>query len=86
MQLGDRPDWDSNLGMFGNLNEPFYRNYIACDLGALFQDAGFACGTKYVASASKTLSFVKPAAKAAEPAPESSGGGSGSGNGAPLYN
>lgn len=61
VQYGDRPDWDSNLGMFGSLNEPFYRNYIMSDLGAMFEDAGFQCDTKYVASASKTLSFVKPA-------------------------
>lgn len=38
----------------------FGRNYIACDFGALFRAAGFECGTKYVVSATKTLSFVKP--------------------------
>ncbi len=36
------------------------RSYISCDLGALMRDAGFACDTKFMASASKTLSFTKP--------------------------
>ncbi|KAF6266375.1 S-adenosyl-L-methionine-dependent methyltransferase [Scenedesmus sp. NREL 46B-D3] len=60
VQLGDRPQWDPTLGAFGNFNEPHYKNFIACDFGALFKAAGFKCGTKIVASASKTLSFVKP--------------------------
>eukprot|EP00775_Hariotina_reticulata_P007520 gene7520-7731_t len=60
VQLGDRPEWDNNLGAFGNFNEPYYRNYIACDLGALFKAAGFTCDVKYLASATKTLSFHKP--------------------------
>jgi hypothetical protein len=25
VQLGDRPEWDNNLGAFGNFNEPHYR-------------------------------------------------------------
>lgn len=25
VQLGDRPQWDSTLGAFGNFNEPHYR-------------------------------------------------------------
>ncbi len=32
-QLGDRPEWDTTLGGFGDFNEPYYRNYIATDLG-----------------------------------------------------
>jgi hypothetical protein len=52
--------WDADLGAFGNFNEPYYRNFIACDFGALFKAAGFNCGTKIMASASKTLSFTKP--------------------------
>jgi hypothetical protein len=52
--------WDPTLGAFGNFNEPHYRNFIACDFGALFKDAGLECDTKIMASASKTLSFVKP--------------------------
>ena len=42
------------------LNPSKKNSYIQCDLGALFADAGFVPGTKYVASASKTLSFTKP--------------------------
>jgi hypothetical protein len=36
------------------------RSYIACDLGSLFDAAGFSCGTKWLSSATKTLSFTKP--------------------------
>lgn len=73
--MGDRPQWDANLGNFTKFNEPYYTNYINCDLGAMFQEAGFQCDTKYVSSASKTLSFMKPlqaggdAAEAPAPAP-----------------
>jgi hypothetical protein len=49
--------------MFGNFNEPHYLDYIKTDLGQLFQEAGFHCGAKYQASASKTLSFTKPSAE-----------------------
>ncbi len=34
---------------------------MSCDLGALFSDVGFLPDTKYLASATKTLSFRKPA-------------------------
>lgn len=43
---------------------PRCRNFIACDFGALFEDAGFQPATKYLASATKTLSFVKKASSA----------------------
>ncbi|KAF8057919.1 Scube3 [Scenedesmus sp. PABB004] len=66
VQLGDRPEWDATLGAFGNFNEPHYTNFIACDFGALFESVGFVCDTKYVSSATKTLSFVKPAAAPAD--------------------
>lgn len=59
-QLGDRPEQDSVMGLFGGFNEPHYVGYINTDLGELFAQEGFQCGTKYLASASKTLSFVKP--------------------------
>ncbi|GBF94272.1 S-adenosyl-L-methionine-dependent methyltransferase [Raphidocelis subcapitata] len=59
-QLGDRPAWDPTLGAFGEFNEPHYRNYIACDMGALFEAAGLQPRTKYLASATKVWSFVKP--------------------------
>ena len=61
VQLGDRPGWDATLGAFGAFNEPHYKNYIACDIGALLAEAGFECGAKTVASASKTLTAFKPA-------------------------
>lgn len=61
VQLGDRPAWDPTLGAFGNMNEPHFRSYIACDLGSLFADAGFTCEDKVVCSATKSLSFTKPA-------------------------
>jgi hypothetical protein len=36
------------------------RNYISCDLGALFQEQGLQPDTKYLSSATKVLSFRKP--------------------------
>lgn len=58
LQLGDRPANDPYLGNFSNMNEPHYKNYIACDLKSLFE--GLDCDQKYMASNTKTLSFVKP--------------------------
>jgi hypothetical protein len=49
-----------------SFNEPHFRNYIACDMGALFKSAGFECQGKWMASATKTLSFTKPAAGSAQ--------------------
>jgi ubiquinone/menaquinone biosynthesis C-methylase UbiE len=60
VQLGDRPAWDATIGAFGSFNEPHYRNYVACDMGALFEYAGFEPVMKVTASATKTLAFVKP--------------------------
>ena len=57
-QLGDRPAFDTVMRRFSNLNEPHYHNYIETDLVALFN--GMECHEKYMASASKTLSFAKP--------------------------
>ncbi|KAG2500769.1 hypothetical protein HYH03_001531 [Edaphochlamys debaryana] len=67
VQLGDRPAWDETLGLFGDFNEPFYRGYIAADLGALFASAGLEPDTKYVCSATKTLAFRKPLASRQHP-------------------
>ncbi len=33
--------------------EPFYRNYIATDLGALFEEAGLVCDQKLLSSSTK---------------------------------
>ncbi|KAG2447858.1 hypothetical protein HYH02_007314 [Chlamydomonas schloesseri] len=61
VQLGDRPAWDNTIGLFSNFNEPYYRNYVACDLGAMCQSVGLVPDTKYLCSATKTLSFRKAA-------------------------
>jgi len=60
VQLGDRPAWDATIGAFGDFNEPHYKNYVACDMGALVESAGFQPTMKVTASATKTLAFVKP--------------------------
>ncbi|KAK9815034.1 hypothetical protein WJX73_005595 [Symbiochloris irregularis] len=59
-QLGDRPQWDATMGGFSNFNEPYYRSFIATDLGALFEDAGLKADMKLMASSTKVLSFTKP--------------------------
>jgi hypothetical protein len=43
----------------------FCRNFISCDMGGLFEAAGFKCDTKYMCSATKTWSFIKPDTPAA---------------------
>lgn len=58
LQAGDRPALDASLGNFERLNEPHYKNYIACQLHELFE--GLECDKKYMASNTKTLSFIKP--------------------------
>lgn len=60
VQTGDRPSLDKNLGGFGDFNEPFYRNYLADDLGKFFEEAGVECDLKVVSSTTKSLSFKKP--------------------------
>jgi ubiquinone/menaquinone biosynthesis C-methylase UbiE len=59
VQLGDRPPLDKNIGAFSNLNEPHYENYISTDLTVLFEKHGLTCHEKYMASSTKTLSFIK---------------------------
>ncbi|GAX75101.1 hypothetical protein CEUSTIGMA_g2545.t1 [Chlamydomonas eustigma] len=60
MQIGDRPEWDNTVGLFGNFNEPYYRNYVMCDIGGMFEEAGFQPELKLMSSVSKVLSFMKP--------------------------
>lgn len=48
----------------GNFNEPYYKNFFFCDFGEMFSEAGFMPSKKYLCSATKTLSFVKPDAAA----------------------
>ncbi len=52
----------------GDFNEPYYVNFVSCDFGAMFTEAGFQPQTKYMSSATKTLSFVKPGDASAPPA------------------
>ncbi|KAK9815790.1 hypothetical protein WJX72_009506 [[Myrmecia] bisecta] len=59
-QLGDRPANDAFIGAFGDFNEPYFRDYVATDLGALFEEAGLKCDQKLMAASSKVLSFRKP--------------------------
>jgi ubiquinone/menaquinone biosynthesis C-methylase UbiE len=59
VQLGDRPSMDENIGRFSNLNEPHYQNYIRTEIAPLFEKHGLVCHEKYVASSTKTLSFIK---------------------------
>lgn len=60
VQTGDRPAIDNSLSGFGDFNEPFYRNYLADDLGRVFGEAGVECDLKVVSSTTKSLSFKKP--------------------------
>ncbi|GFH12559.1 methyltransf_25 domain-containing protein, partial [Haematococcus lacustris] len=59
-QLGDRPEWDNLVANFGKFDEPWYVSFINHKLGETFQAAGFQPHIKYVSSATKTLSFLKP--------------------------
>lgn len=59
MQLGDRPPLDSSMAGFSNLNEPHYKNYISTQLSPLFEEHGLVRHEKYLASTTKTLSFIK---------------------------
>ena len=60
VQLGDRLPLDDSLGKFSDFNEPYYKTYIAEDLGKMFSDFGLACDEKLLASSTKILSFRKP--------------------------
>ncbi|KAL3938586.1 MAG: hypothetical protein SGBAC_006527, partial [Bacillariaceae sp.] len=57
IQKGDRPPLDHLMGNFGRLNEPYYDNYIETYLPDLFE--GCETKRKFVASSTKTLSFIK---------------------------
>lgn len=57
IQKGDRPPLDHLMGNFGRLNEPHYDNYIETYLPDLFE--GCEIKRKFVASSTKTLSFIK---------------------------
>lgn len=60
IQLGDRLPLDAGIGKFSDFNEPYYKTFIAEDLGKMFMDCGLECDEKLLASSSKVLSFRKP--------------------------
>mmetsp|Transcript_95 Transcript_95/g.224 ORF Transcript_95/g.224 Transcript_95/m.224 type:complete len:154 (-) Transcript_95:178-639(-) len=62
IQLGDRPVLDANIGNFQAFNEPYYRDYVSSNIGQLFVEQGLQPDLKSLSSATKTLSFRKPAA------------------------
>jgi len=59
-QKGDIPVKDDVMGNFGNLNEPYYTDYIEDFLPLHFEKAGMVPLSKYIASSTKTLAFEKP--------------------------
>ncbi|KAL0026345.1 hypothetical protein WJX79_000832 [Trebouxia sp. C0005] len=60
VQLGDRLRLDNSLSKFSKFHEPYYKMYIAGDLGKMFSDFGLECDEKLLASSTKVLSFRKP--------------------------
>jgi ubiquinone/menaquinone biosynthesis C-methylase UbiE len=60
IQRGDRSGLDASLGNFEGFNEPYYRDYIADDLGLHFERHGLKPMTKITRSTTKSLSFLKP--------------------------
>jgi ubiquinone/menaquinone biosynthesis C-methylase UbiE len=61
LQYGDRPEWERLLAGFpGSFHEPYYADYAATDLGALFAAAGLLRSGSDLAFLSKILVFDKP--------------------------
>lgn len=60
IQRGDRPGLDDSLGNFEGFNEPYYRDYLADELGMHFERHGLKPMTKITRSTTKSLSFGKP--------------------------
>ncbi len=61
LQLADRPDLSALLEYFPQaFHEPYYADYIRCDLDALFADAGLAVGGTDLVFLSKMLVLEKP--------------------------
>lgn len=63
-QWGDRPELDAGMVAFERLNEPHYPSYVRFDFGEAFRALGLEPGSKVIASVTKALSAVKPAAAA----------------------
>ena len=65
LQLSDRPDLSTLLEYFPQaFHEPYYADYIRCDLPALFERAGLAVGGTDLVFLSKMMVLEK-----AEPHP-----------------
>lgn len=63
IQRGDRPDFDGILTYFPQAyHEPYYADYVAQDLVALFEEKGLLLGALDLAFMSKVLVFEKPEA------------------------
>ncbi len=62
VQLGDNPGYDGLLEYFPvAFHEPYYADYVRCDLRALFADAGLQAGESEVVYFSRVMTFDKPA-------------------------
>jgi len=59
IQRGDRPSLDDKIGNFGDMNEPYYVDYLSDDLSVPFVKEGLRPGGKIVRSTTKSLSFTK---------------------------
>ena len=72
LQKGDRPFLDKTLGNFGDMNEPFYRDYIEDYLPHHFEKVGLECMAKTLCGNTKTLSFEKNISHLMHPGDEES--------------
>jgi len=59
IRRGDRPSLDDKIGNFGDMNEPYYVDYLSDDLSVPFVKEGLRPGGKIVRSTTKSLSFTK---------------------------
>ncbi|KAL7531388.1 hypothetical protein ACHAWF_003748 [Thalassiosira exigua] len=59
MQQGDRPVLDEKLLNFGNMNEPYYVDYLRDDLPGHFAKEGLTPVSKSARSTTKSLTFRK---------------------------
>lgn len=62
LQLGDNPHYDGLLEYFPvAFHEPYYADYVRCDLPALFRKAGFRTTGVEIAYFSRIMTLEKPA-------------------------
>lgn len=61
LQFGDNPDYDGLLEYFPvAFHEPYYADYVRCDLPALFREAGFRVSGVEIAYFSRIMTLAKP--------------------------